>query len=122
MAVLSPVYWQAITPAMREVLRFIGQCQFAERFNLAGGTALALRLGHRRSIDLDFFSATDPVARRTRQEIVGALLPLGLQVLEDADGNLQPELLIELPWEQVKQFFIDQARALGRTWFEGQEE
>ena len=88
MAVLSPVYWRAITPAMREVLRFIGQCPFAERFYLAGGTALALRLGHRRSIDLDFFSATDPVARGTRQEIVGALLPLGLQVLEDVDGNL----------------------------------
>ena len=44
MAVLSPVYWQAITPAMREVLRFIGQCPFAERFYLA------LRLGHRRSV------------------------------------------------------------------------
>ena len=56
MALLSPIYWQAITPAMREVLRFIGQCPFAERFYLAGGTALALRLGHRRSIDLDFFS------------------------------------------------------------------
>jgi hypothetical protein len=93
MAVLSPVHWQAITPAMREVLHFIGQCPFAERFYLAGGTALALRLGHRRSIDLDFFSATDPLARRTRQEIVSALLPLGLQVLEDVDGNLLTQVL-----------------------------
>jgi predicted nucleotidyltransferase component of viral defense system len=221
MAILSPVHWQAITPAMHELLRFIGQCPFAERFYLAGGTALALRLGHRRSIDLDFFSATDPVARSTRQEIIEALLPLDLQVLEDVDGNLltqvsamhagffryrypllaptssvegvaladivdiglmkldaligrgsrkdfydlyviaqqmslaellaqgavkyphvrdfelmavesmvlfenaerdlQTELLIELPWEQVKQFFIDQARALGQTWFEDPE-
>jgi hypothetical protein len=33
---------------MREVLRFIGRQPFAGRFYLAGGTALALRLGHRR--------------------------------------------------------------------------
>ncbi|MDD2714841.1 MAG: nucleotidyl transferase AbiEii/AbiGii toxin family protein [Candidatus Wallbacteria bacterium] len=29
---------------------------FAESFYLAGGTALALHLGHRKSVDLDFFS------------------------------------------------------------------
>jgi hypothetical protein len=88
MAVLEPVHWQVITPAMRELLRFIGQQPFAERFYLAGGTALALRLGHRISVDLDFFSATDDVTRLTRQEILTALAPLSPQALEDADGNL----------------------------------
>jgi predicted nucleotidyltransferase component of viral defense system len=73
---------------MREVLRFIGQCAFARRFYLAGGTALALRLGHRRSVDLDFFSETDEVTWRTRYEIVQALAPLEVQVLENVDGNL----------------------------------
>jgi hypothetical protein len=42
-------------------------------------------------------------------------------LFENADRDLQPELLIELPWEQVKQFFVDQARALGQTWFGDQE-
>jgi hypothetical protein len=88
MAVLDPVHWQSITPAMRQVLRFIGQCAFAERFYLAGGTALALRLGHRRSMDLDFFSERDEVKRQTRHEIVHALTPLNVQVLEDVGGNL----------------------------------
>jgi len=42
-------------------------------FNLAGGTALALQIGHRKSIDLDFFGAR-PI---DMDEIVGLLEPLG---------------------------------------------
>ena len=60
----------------------------SQRFYLAGGTALALRLGHRRSVNLDFFSETDEVTRRTRHEIIRSLIPLGVHVLEDVDGNL----------------------------------
>ena len=217
MAVLTAAHWETVTPAMRQVLRFVGHCPFAGRLTLAGGTALALRLGLRRSVDLDFFSETDEVTRRTRQEIVRALAPLDVQVLEDVDGklltlvsgmhvgffstsyrlldptdsvedvalaslvdaglmkldalagrgsrkdfydlytiaqemplagllarsatkyptardfelmavesmvlfenadrDLQPDLLIEVPWEQVRQFFVAQARALGERWF-----
>ena len=73
---------------MRDMLGAIGERAFSQRFYLAGGTALALRLGHRRSVDLDFFSKTDEVTRRTRQEIIRDLIPLGVQVLEDVDGNL----------------------------------
>jgi predicted nucleotidyltransferase component of viral defense system len=220
MASLTPIYWETITAQMREILRFIGQRPFAARFYLAGGTALALRLGHRRSIDLDFFSGIDEVTRKTRQEILQEFSPLMPQALEDVDGNLllrvanihagffgygysllaptesvegvevasaidvglmkldalisrgsrkdfydlyvvaqrtplpdllalarkkypyardfelmaieslvqfenadrdlQPELLISLPWEQVRQFFIEQARSLGQIWFGGQ--
>ena len=32
---------------------------FQDEFYLAGGTALALQLGHRKSIDLDLFSRED---------------------------------------------------------------
>ena len=88
MAVLTAAHWEAVTPAMREVLRLLGGCPFAKRFYLARGTALALRLGHRLSVDLDFFSETDQVTWRTRQEIVRALTPLDVQVLEDYDGRL----------------------------------
>ena len=92
MAPLSPVHWEAVTPELRELLRFIGQCAFVERFYLAGGTALALRLGRRRSIDLDFFSNVDTVTRATRREILRALAPLGAQALEDTEGNLLLEV------------------------------
>ncbi len=92
MAVLESVHWQVITPTMRELLRFIGRQPFAERFYLAGGTALALRLGHRVSIDLDFFSAVDDITRRIRQEILTILSSLSPQALEDVDGNLLLEV------------------------------
>ncbi len=221
MALLDLIHWNAITPPMRDMLRFIGQQPFAVRFYLAGGTALALRLGHRRSVDLDFFSAADEVMLKTRQEILKVLSPLTPQSLEDVDGNLllrvsdlhvgffsygyplleptdsveqvavasvvdvglmkldalisrgsrkdfydlyviarqisipdllalgkakypyardfelmaveslilfenadrdlQPDLLIDLSWEQVRKFFIAQARALGETWFGDRE-
>lgn len=221
MALLEPVHWEVITPQMRELLKFIGQQSFAERFYLAGGTALALRLGYRYSIDLDFFSATDEILRTTRQEIVHTLAPFSPQVLEDVDGNLllqvsglhvgffgygyilleptdsvegvalgslvdiglmkldalisrgsrkdfydlymiaqqislpkllelgqqkypyardfeimaveslvlfenadrdlQPDLLIDLPWTQVREFFVNQAQTLGQIWFGDKE-
>ncbi len=92
MALLNPIHWETVTPALRDLLDFIGQCAFASRFYLAGGTALALRLGHRRSVDLDFFSQIDDVTRATRLEILHALAPLGAEALEDVDGNLLLEV------------------------------
>jgi hypothetical protein len=92
-AALDPVHWEAITPEMRDLLRFIGQQAFASRFYLGGGTAMALRLGHRRSIDLDLFSAVDEVGPATRREIALAMAPCDPEVVEDADGDL----LLRLP-------------------------
>ncbi|GAB4443749.1 MAG: nucleotidyl transferase AbiEii/AbiGii toxin family protein [Anaerolineae bacterium] len=92
MASLAPVHWQTVTPAIRDLLRFIGQQSFAARFYLAGGTALALRLGHRRSVDLDFFSASDEVTRASRQEILDGLSSYAPQAIEAVDGNLLLEV------------------------------
>jgi hypothetical protein len=39
-----------------------GKCNFLDGFYLAGGTALALQIGHRISVDLDFFS-TEPIKK-----------------------------------------------------------
>jgi len=88
MAVLKKVHWETITPQMRDLLKFIGQQSFSRRFYLAGGTALALRLGHRRSVDLDFFSEKDEVLRPTRREILQELAPYSPEAIEDVDGNL----------------------------------
>lgn len=46
-----------LTKNQRELLPLISQ--FSPQFYLAGGTALALQLGHRRSIDFDLFSDKD---------------------------------------------------------------
>ena len=40
-------------------------------------------------------------------------------MFENADQDLQPMMLTDLPWEKVRAFFIDQARELGRQWFDG---
>lgn len=60
MAVLIP-HWEALTPKTREAFQVTAALPFIQRFYLAGGTGLALHLGHRFSIDLDFFSP-DPDA------------------------------------------------------------
>jgi hypothetical protein len=73
---------------MRELMAWIGRQAFAARFYLAGGTALALQMGHRRSVDLDFFSDTDEVHERTRQELIRSFSARHAQVIENVDGNL----------------------------------
>jgi hypothetical protein len=87
MASLSHPHWETVTPVIRELLDFVGQQAFSERFYLAGGTALALQLGHRRSVDLDFFSESDEVTPTTQTEILAHLAPLQPAVVERAWGH-----------------------------------
>jgi hypothetical protein len=73
METLTDPHWTAVPPFLGELLIYIGQNQVAEQFYLAGGTALALQLGHRLSVDLDFFSETDELLPPTRRAIGDAL-------------------------------------------------
>ena len=54
-ALPSP-HWEALTSETQQLFRKAAGLEFINRFYLAGGTGLALHLGHRFSIDLDFFS------------------------------------------------------------------
>ena len=47
---------QVISPAAQSLLLSLGAASLSHGFYLAGGTGLALRFGHRRSVDFDFFS------------------------------------------------------------------
>lgn len=63
-----------ITPIQKNLLYDIGQIREASYFYLSGGTALAeFYLGHRRSYDLDFFTAEGdlliPFARRVEEDL-----------------------------------------------------
>lgn len=53
------INWRSdiLLPATKKALDFLAQEQWLkkEKWYLAGGTALALQAGHRRSLDLDFF-------------------------------------------------------------------
>jgi hypothetical protein len=55
---MSEYHWNSITPEMHSVFAGFAKSKLSGEFYLAGGTALALQLGHRLSVDLDFFSAT----------------------------------------------------------------
>lgn len=47
---------QAIKPGAFSILKRVMQLEEFKNFSLVGGTALALKYGHRMSVDLDFFS------------------------------------------------------------------
>ena len=49
----------AVEPYTLELLKKLTSDNRLSEFSLAGGTALALQLGHRRSIDLDLFTTKD---------------------------------------------------------------
>lgn len=50
---------QTVEPNTLELLRSLMQKEYLDSFVLVGGTALALQLGSRKSIDLDMFSNTE---------------------------------------------------------------
>lgn len=51
------MFEQTISQKTKSVLAKIAGSEITKKFYLAGGTALAIHLGHRQSIDLDWFSA-----------------------------------------------------------------
>ena len=50
------LYKETVEPSTLELLRSLQSKSYLEGFYLVGGTALALQLGHRKSIDIDLFS------------------------------------------------------------------
>jgi len=75
-----------LTPVQVNVLRLLGPLTKREGFYLAGGTAVALRFGHRRSVDFDWFAPTleHPDALMGRIGAQG----LGLEVDQVEAGTL----------------------------------
>ena len=63
------LHTSAVEPGTLSVLKRLMQMPALDQFSLVGGTALALRFGHRTSIDIDLFRA-DSI---NQQEIENAL-------------------------------------------------
>jgi hypothetical protein len=93
----------------------LGQLDLLRPFYLAGGTALALRLGHRISQDLDLFACSGQKYLHSR--CFGMRVLTALVDFDIADQQEEPILLQAVQWEQVKAFFVAQARRLGQDWF-----
>ncbi|MBI5208893.1 MAG: nucleotidyl transferase AbiEii/AbiGii toxin family protein [Elusimicrobia bacterium] len=80
---------EALSPEAEKVARSLGRIEALAKFYLAGGTGLALRCGHRISLDLDLFSADFPPGEDGTRPLKDALSHLeGFRVREERDGTL----------------------------------
>jgi predicted nucleotidyltransferase component of viral defense system len=84
---MSELFWNTITEDMKFVLNSFSQSEMSKHFYLAGGTALALQLGHRKSVDLDFFSPTEDVPT-IRPRLEEALASFNVTLTDSSWGNL----------------------------------
>jgi len=84
---MTDLFWNTITEDMRLVLSGFTQSELGDRFYLAGGTALSLQIGHRLSVDLDFFSPTEDIPT-IRTGLEKALAPLNATLADSSWGNL----------------------------------
>ncbi|MDL1944931.1 nucleotidyl transferase AbiEii/AbiGii toxin family protein [Chloroflexi bacterium CFX2] len=84
---MNELHWNTISPDMRRVMGVFGDSEIGKHFYLAGGTALALQIGHRLSADLDFFSPDldIPTARETLQNSLREFSP---ELADSSWGNL----------------------------------
>lgn len=79
-------HWEALTPGTQQALHKIARLEFINDFYLAGGTGLALHLGHRFSVDLDLFSShPDAVGAEQRTIIQETFSDPTLSITFDKD-------------------------------------
>jgi len=85
---MNELHWNTITPVMRSVWQGFSSSGISAEFYLAGGTALALQLGHRLSVDLDFFSQTQSDIPALIEPLRHALKDFSPTLSDSSWGNL----------------------------------
>ncbi len=85
---MNEYHWNTITPVMRSVWQGFSSSAIAAEFYLAGGTALSLQLGHRLSVDLDFFSQTQSDIPALSEPLYHALKSFSPVMADSSWGNL----------------------------------
>ncbi len=78
------MFEKAIDSKTKQVLGKIRKTGVLDRFYLAGGTALSLILGHRKSVDLDFFSSRFPKT----EILLAKLKSLNPEIINQDKGTL----------------------------------
>lgn len=79
-----------LPPAVQANLALVAQTALAKQFYLAGGSAVALHLGHRRSYDLDFFTPEREFWRPFPRQVLESVGQLG--VLHETSGTFVGKL------------------------------
>ena len=122
------LHFETIEPATLELLRSILSISELNSTRLVGGTSLALQLGHRKSVDLDFFGKIP----YNTQELSGILSSVGnvkilqdsknihiflingvkvdsfmalksLLYFDDAEKDIMPIMIKEQSWHEIKE-------------------
>jgi hypothetical protein len=84
------VFRDILTGAQQTVLELLSRLPELQTFYLAGGTALALHLGHRRSRDFDFFRSKE----FRPQDLLTHIREVGeIELLQETTGTLTVALL-----------------------------
>ena len=118
------LHTETVEPSTLDLLKRLQRLPDLANTRLVGGTALALHLGHRKSVDLDLFGSFDPIVSYRKLladaglSVEGAengtlSFPLrGLMYFDDAEEDPMPEMFdSNLTWENVKKRIIDTTRA-----------
>ncbi len=86
--ILKKPHWKALTPATQDAFHLINELNLVKDFYLAGGTGLALHLGHRFSVDLDFFSDDARAVGPDQRSILRSILDdPTLEITYDKDST-----------------------------------
>jgi len=82
--------WHVLTPDIKIIFQRLKDIPFISEFYLAGGTGLALLLGHRFSVDLDFFGDSPEAVNYEQRGIILKCLndDPNLRITWDKDGTL----------------------------------
>ena len=87
-----------IEPATLDLLRSLLDKAYLQHFNLAGGTALALHLGHRTSIDLDLFTNASfdeqKMMESLQQDFLVTLLYTASGTLKTVINDINVDILV----------------------------
>lgn len=85
---MSHPHWETLTPATLQAFRQMARLPFIPNFYLAGGTGLSLHLGHRFSVDLDFFSPDEAAVGPDQRDALRILLnDPSLAITYDKEGT-----------------------------------
>ena len=84
---LLEIHHEAITPAIATIAKVVFD-GLDKDFYLAGGTALALRLGHRKSVDLDYFIQKEVDTRKLQETLFKVFPSAKVQVTFEEKNTL----------------------------------
>jgi len=79
------LYLETVSPALLKIVRAVSAEPALASFRLVGGTALSLYMGHRESVDADFFCANE-FDKRAVSERLADILPGILNLHESPHG------------------------------------